>query len=277
VLWSFAVVEPLLNLLGDAPEFFVARENTRADIVLFALGLTLVPPVLLMGIEVCAAQASRQLRRAVHLFLVAALSAAFVLQLIKDTPGGSAAVLIPVAIAAGILAAALYERTQFARSLLTFLSPAPLVFLVVFLMVSPVSKLVLPGKDVEASRVHITGHTPVVVILYDELSGLALMGPDGRIDAARFPAFARLARDSTWYRNANTVADFTDRAVPAILTGEWPERSAAPIAADHPESLFTLLGGSYSFRRHRARHRCVSEAPLSQGGGDAASTGDPDA
>ena len=43
------------------------------------------------------------------------------------------------------------------------------------------------------------------------------------------------------------MADFTDRAVPALLTGEFPDRGAAPIAADHPESLFTLLGGEYSF------------------------------
>ena len=149
--------------------------------------------------------------------------------------------------AAGLVLAALYVRTQVVPTLLTVLAPAPLVFVLVFLVISPVSKLVLPEKDVEASTVDIPGHTPVVMIFFDELSGSALMGPDRRINAERFPAFARLARDSTWYRNANTVADFTDRAVPALLTGERPERNAAPIAADHPESLFTLLGGKYSF------------------------------
>ena len=66
------------------------------------------------------------------------------------------------------------------------------------------------------------GNAPVVMIVFDELSGLALMGPDGGIDAARFPNFARLAGDSTWYRNATTVADFTDHALPALLTGERP-------------------------------------------------------
>ena len=33
VLWSFAFAQPLLDLLGDTPEFFVARGNTRADIL----------------------------------------------------------------------------------------------------------------------------------------------------------------------------------------------------------------------------------------------------
>ncbi len=45
VLWAFAVVQPLLDLLGDNPDFFVARGNTRGDIVLLAVGLTLVPPL----------------------------------------------------------------------------------------------------------------------------------------------------------------------------------------------------------------------------------------
>jgi len=84
------------------------------------------------------------------------------------------------------------------------------------------------------------------MIVFDEFSGLSLLGPDRRIDAARLPAFRRLAGDATWYRNATTVADFTERAVPALLTGEMPERGRLPIAADHPESLFTLVERQYS-------------------------------
>jgi hypothetical protein len=83
------------------------------------------------------------------------------------------------------------------------------------------------------------------VILFDEFAGFTLNGPDGHVNAARYPSFARLARDSTWYRNATTVADYTERAVPALLTGDRPDKAALPIASDHPESLFTLLGGSY--------------------------------
>jgi hypothetical protein len=92
----------------------------------------------------------------------------------------------------------------------------------------------------------VPGKPPIVVIVFDEFAGLVLNGPDGRVDASRYPNFARFARNATWYRNATTVADFTDRAVPALLTGEMPDKGALPIAADHPESLFTLLGGRYS-------------------------------
>ena len=56
------------------------------------------------------------------------------------------------------------------------------------------------------------------MIVFDELSGLALMGRDGRITRPA-TGFARLAGDATWYHNATTVADSTERAVPA--PGAW--------------------------------------------------------
>jgi hypothetical protein len=245
VLWAFAFAQPLLDLLGDTPEFFVARGNTSSDIVLLALVLLLVPPLLLVSLEALVGLVSWRARQALHLALVGLLTAAFALQLIKDlsVPAG---LLVALAVTAGALAALAYARTRAARSVLTVLAPVPLVFLFVFLVVSPVSGLVLGGDDVETADVEIPGRPPVVIVLFDELGGWALDGTNGRIDARRFPNFARFARNATWYRNANTVADFTDRAVPSMLTGERPDKGALPIAADHPESLFTLFGGRYS-------------------------------
>ena len=246
MLWAFAVAQPLLDLLGDAPEFFVARGNTRGDILVLALAVTLVPPALLTAVEGLVGLISARARDGVHLVFVAVLSAVFLLQLLKDV-GGGAAVPIALATAGGALAALAYARLPAAPQVLTVLTPAPVLFLVLFLAVAPVSKLLLGGAEAKAADVTIPGKTPVVVIVFDELSGLALLGPDGRIDASRYPNFARLADDATWYRNATTVADFTDHALPALLTGDVTERGSAPIASDHPNNLFTLLGGSYSF------------------------------
>ena len=81
---------------------------------------------------------------------------------------------------------------------------------------------------------------PVVMIVFDEFPSDSLLGPDGRIDAARFPNFAQLARESTWYPNATTVADWTWLALPAILTGRMPTRGRAG-AYDDPRTLFRLL------------------------------------
>lgn len=45
------MVQPLLDLLGRNAEFFIARGNGALDVVVFGLALTLVPPVLLLGLE----------------------------------------------------------------------------------------------------------------------------------------------------------------------------------------------------------------------------------
>ena len=128
---------------------------------------------------------------------------------------------------------------------MSVLALAPVLFLLNFLFVSPVSDLVLSkdGEGAESSSVE--NPVPVVVVLFDEFSGASLTGRDGRIDASRYPNFAKLARSSTWYRNATTVADETPEAVPAPLSGRRPAGDQLPIAADHPDNLFTMLGDRY--------------------------------
>ena len=82
----------------------------------------------------------------------------------------------------------------------------------------------------------------VVLVVLDEFPGDTLLGPDGNIDAGRFPHFAALAGDSTWFQNAHTTYDSTTKAVPLVLDGIRPQRGTAPIVRDHPHSIFTALG-----------------------------------
>jgi hypothetical protein len=82
----------------------------------------------------------------------------------------------------------------------------------------------------------------VVLLVLDELPGDTLLGPGGRIDAGRYPSFAALAADSTWFRNAYASYDSTTKAVPLILDGIAPRPRTAPVSRDHPRNLFTVLG-----------------------------------
>ena len=104
------------------------------------------------------------------------------------------------------------------------------------------SVLVLAGcaSSDEASSRPTRPH--VVLVVLDEFPGDTLLGPDGRIDAGRFPNFAALGADSTWFRNAYTAYDETTKAVPLILDGIRPRKGVSPIARDHPRSIFTALG-----------------------------------
>ncbi len=69
-----------------------------------------------------------------------------------------------------------------------------------------------------------------------------MLGKDGQLDAARYPGFAALAGETTWYRNATTVSNSTWHALPSLLTGRYPT-DTGPTAEDDPDSLFTLLDG----------------------------------
>jgi Sulfatase len=82
---------------------------------------------------------------------------------------------------------------------------------------------------------------PVVVVVFDEFPADDLLGPDGRIDAARFPNFARLASISTWFPNGHTVYDSTFKAVPSILDGRLPKPRTAPDVRSHKPSVYHLM------------------------------------
>jgi hypothetical protein len=246
VLWAFAFAQPLLNLLAKNPEFFVARHNTSGDIILFACALMIVPPALMLGAEALANLVSPSARWFLHLALVGLLVAAIVLQVEKSIVSHPAKLMVLVALAAGAGAAYAYDRTEFAPLALTVLTPVPAILLLYFLLLSDVSELVLPQSKPElAEAAHVGSTAPVVALFLDEFPASTIEGPDGQIDARRFPHFAELARASTWYRNATTVADQTVQAVPALMTGQTPRGGELPNAHDHPKSIFTLLGGSY--------------------------------
>jgi hypothetical protein len=128
----------------------------------------------------------------------------------------------------------------------TVLSPAPLIVLILFLLVSPARELLFPSDAGGAVVGPASSRTPIVHVVLDELPQSTLADANGRIDAELFPNFARLGRESTWYRNATTVDDLTTEAVPAQLTGEQPQQGSLPTTRDHPRSVFTLFERSHA-------------------------------
>ncbi len=98
------------------------------------------------------------------------------------------------------------------------------------------------GDDAQGANRKKATRPNVVLVVFDEFGGDILLGPNGKIDAGRFPHFASLARDGTWFRNAQTRYDSTTKAVPLILDGMAPRRGTAPTVRDHPHSIFTALG-----------------------------------
>src|SRR5215213_10207400 len=73
VLSTFAIAQPLFNLLSDNPEFFAARGAPSFDVVSFGIYAVLLPPLAGIALELLAGLVHRRARQAVHLLLVAGL------------------------------------------------------------------------------------------------------------------------------------------------------------------------------------------------------------
>jgi hypothetical protein len=238
VLSSFAVAQPLFDLLGKNGEFFAARGSTRWDTVVLAFALTLVLPALLLAVE---ALVPRAARGPLHAAFVAALVGLFVLQAVRGV-GGPGWFLVALAAAVGAGGALLYARVAGARLVLTVLAPAPLLFLALFLFHSDASRLTFSEPE-QAHAANVRPSASTILVAFDELPVNSILNARGRVDAVRFPHFADLARGSTWFADASTVAEGTTHAVPAILTGRFPRAGEFPVYTDHRQNLFTLLGG----------------------------------
>jgi sulfatase-like protein len=243
-LSGFALAQPLYDLLGRNPEFFAAHGATRLEIVVFALALALIPPAVLAAAGLAASLIDARLGCALHLAFVATLSGLVALQGLGrlDAP---AAVVLALAAAAGIAAAAAYAVFTHARACLTVLAAAPVVFLGLFLLGSEAADLLRESEArAEVARIA-PSRTTVVLLVLDELPLNSLLDGRRRIDPVRYPHLAALARRADWFPNATTVHEGTVGAIPAILTGRLPHPGELPRFDDHPNNLFTLLGGRY--------------------------------
>jgi hypothetical protein len=242
-LTGLAVAQPVLDVMGRSPETFVFRGVDGAELVLFALAVALVPGVVLWALGLATGLLGARVRAAVHLVTLGGLAAVAVLAFVRaeDWLRGPAALL--VAMAAGALVGWLAARRPGVRLVFAYLSPLPLLAAGAFLVISPTADLVT-GDEV-AVEDDIGATTPVVMLVLDEVPTASLLDAEGNVDGARFPNLARLGQSSTWFRNFTTVNNFTTHAVPALVTGREPERDDSPVFEDHPDNLFTLLGGSH--------------------------------
>ena len=252
-LCGLVVLQPLLDRIGRSPDFVIFHGLGPAEIVLLVLVFLVVPPAALWGIGVAATahpRAGPRVRRAVHAATVGLLLVLLAVQVGKQVSGVRGVALLVIAVPAAAVVLAGYVRLDAIRQLLRVAAVGPLLFVLLFAFASPASGVLRAGDgtDGAAAGRAVGPHPDIVVILFDEFPLLSILDGFGEVDAARFPNVAELAAGSTWYRNATSVATWTPYAVPAVLTGRFPRPLVAPHYSQHPENLFTLLGGAYEIR-----------------------------
>ena len=141
-----------------------------------------------------------------------------------------------------------YRRFDWPEQLLNVSAIGIVLFPVSFLLQPAMQAEVLGITSKSPVFTQAKNPVPIVVVAFDGLCGMSLLNEQHEIDAVRYPAFARLAQQSTFYRNATSVHFRTTQAMPAILTGEFPDAlKTNPIESNHPQNLFRLLHDAGQF------------------------------
>ncbi len=252
-LAALAITQPVLDLMGRNPEFFIAGRYTSAQIVEFAALVALVPSAVLVSTYRLARLAHPRLGSVVHVVFVAALGALFGNVLVRGLGVDEAGFAIVASVLGAAFAVALSSARP-GRLLLQYLAAANVLFLAGFLFASPSSELLSTGVSAGAmGTVSVpVPPGPVVVIVFDELPVATLMRSDGTINAERYPAFARLAASSTWYRNASSPHNRTERALPSLTTGTVLRDRLMPTYDVFPRNLLSLFSTAVPVQRYES-------------------------
>ena len=255
-LLGFALAQPLFSLLGNYPEFFVARGSEPIDLFLLASILSLLIPVLCLILVAASIVIGKSFQQSFKLSLVALFSALIVIQVIQAITVVPGIVLSGAALIAGAFAALAYSKWKILHTYLSLLSPVVLLFPVLFIFNPQIARVTFPESEIPAPdpvefnpslATSASDSVPVVMIVLDEFPLTTLLDEQMQIDRTRSPNFAGLADQAYWFRNATTVSDSTLVSIPTILSGVAPilDEKRLPTLADYPENLFTLLAGTH--------------------------------
>ncbi len=251
-VFGLAIAQPTFDLLGKNASLFVAWNATTPRALFLVAVVILLPAALAYTLEVLLGLAIPRARRFAHALMLAIGIGVIVSEATKHGTDLGSGPLIAGGIVGAIVALFVTKRFEVVRTWLRYLSIAPVGFGALLLFASPASTVVFDSEPVPANVVVARPHR-VVMIVMDEFPLTSLLDGHGAIDAELFPNFAALAQSGTWYRNDTTVAPFTEAAVPAILTGQLPKPSQiVPVAAEHPQNVFTLLAKTYRLNVHES-------------------------
>lgn len=245
-LHAVAVTQPLFVRLSGQTPFLLDTSTTPVRLLLLTLALYLLLPAMMWVLVELITRLAPPWGRVLQLLFVASLAGLLFLQfgerlalrleLAHFGIGGLFAVSLACA---GAAAAVRWHDRPWMQTLLLIAACGSLLFPVQFLRSGAAVTVLIP--DARPTPAEVLRPAPVVVVIFDEFSGMSLLNEQADIDAARYPNFARLARSATWYRNATTVHSRTNYAVPAILTGRLPLADREMTLAESPQNLFTLL------------------------------------
>lgn len=243
VLANACFAVPVLIYGADRREYFLNYQCDGLDLVVIALAIALVPGLLVAAGEVALVRLCGPRAHA----LVAGLLCLGAGQIVAGWGLGlTGARAVAAALSLAALAVRVGRTLPRTRAHAGLMLAACLAMPAYLLGVSDLAPLVWGARPVPLAVTVAKPH-PVVFLLFDGMPLAPLLDAAHGIDAALYPNLARLARTATFYRNASCNFGYTDRSLPSLLTGRLPGNQKLAVAAEYPQTLFTLLAGAYRF------------------------------
>ena len=240
-LSTIAIAQPILDLYGKNTTVFSAAKMSALEVCVFVLMVLLVPALVATGIDAISKVFGPRVNESVRLWQIGAFSflVGLAIARIAQWQGNSVPIAVGMAIAIAVPIA--FDRFKSVRDWSRWLSALGVAVLATALIQLQPVILGTSGPKSDA----VIGRTDVSVlqIVFDEFPLHALLDADGKINAERFPGFAQLAQESTWFRNSVAESNFTHQAVPAILASQVPTQTGGPFLQQYPKNIFTLFGG----------------------------------
>ena len=260
VLTAFAVSQPIFDLLARHPPFLIAHGVTGKDVAGLVLILAVGLPLMVGLLFLAPARSASPWARGLFAAALTLLTACILLPVASGILPGPGFVPVTMALLLAGAVTVAWHRWSPVRLFLTLLTPALLIFPLVFLWQPTVRHLIRPPAAATV-EVSLPPETKIVILVLDELPVTTLMTPERRIDAELFPNFAALAGQATWFRRASAAYRTTAGAVPAMVTGLYPESSGEYPDSARVDNLFTWLAGSAHLQVHEEITRLAPPSP----------------
>ncbi len=265
-LCAMTISQPIFDIIEQNPEFLAVRYLSASEIIIYAVLIGVLMPVLL-GLIVYIIDK--------YIFINVDLAFWFLFNLLVFILAFMALKYIIyvfelsriiVALVLVLGASYAYIKYNLVKDFFEVLSILVIIFPIYFLFFTPVAAVIKSSNYYFEKQDYFYGGIKnsknVVMIVLDELSLVTLLDEQENIDSRNFENISNFLRSATWYKNATTVSSSTVKAVPSILTGDYPHVPNAsmnrnkskrsvhdwlglPIYQDHPDNVFTLLSKSH--------------------------------
>lgn len=249
-LCAFAFTEPILAALARQTVYLHDQEITWAELSIGLIVICVLLPAACVLLDAAVQRRKGRGRNAVlfvlgTLVMLSLLRPCARIEYVRQHLSPWLLSLL-VSLIGGWLVTRLYDRLAGLRFWLSVSSLGILIFPLAFVWQIEVDRRLRLNDEAQRTS-FIDNPIPVVVVVFDEISATSLMDEQLQIDSKSFPNFARLASQSTWYRRATTVHPRTDFAVPAILSGQFPDEAVGPVEENFPGNLLQSIYNSHAY------------------------------